>query len=209
MLVLIMSTTRVRTRTTQQERSSNTIEDLLRAARALFARNGYSATSLDAVCEAANVTKGALYHHFTNKQHLFRAVYEGEQARLATTVAKAYLSSRPDSWEAVRVGAEAFLAEVLDPDVQRINLLDAPGALGWETMREINTDCLRMMQEGVRRATESGDITPHSVPALTHLLYGALCETAMAVARADDQPAALEESVTELRALFDAVGAAR
>ncbi|MEV1077641.1 helix-turn-helix domain-containing protein [Streptomyces sp. NPDC050211] len=202
-----MPTTRT-TRLTQRERSDSTIEELLRAARALFADRGYNSTSLDAVVEAAHVTKGALYHHFSGKQHLFRAVYEREQTRLARIVARAYSEAKPDSWEAVFVGSRAFLLEVLDPDVQRINLLDAPGALGTEEMREINSDCLKMMQEGVRRAAESGDIAPHSVTALTHLLYGGLCETAMAVVRAEDQQEALDASITELRTLFDALAAA-
>ncbi|KUO13943.1 TetR/AcrR family transcriptional regulator [Streptomyces sp. DSM 15324] len=201
-----MPTTRTRTRLTQRERSDGTIEELLRAARTLFAERGYHATSLDAVVEAAHLTKGALYHHFSGKQHLFRAVYEREQSRLAHIVAEAYLdAAEPDSWEAVYVGARAFLVEVLATDVQRINLLDAPGALGTEEMREINTGCLKMMEEGVRRATEKGHIAPHSVTSLTHLLYGALCETAMAVARAEDQQKALDASLTELRLLFDAL----
>jgi hypothetical protein len=132
-------------------------------------------------------------------------VYEREQARLAHIVARAYLGARPDSWEAVFVGARAFLVEVLAPDIQRINLLDAPGALGTEEMREINSGCLKMMEEGVRRASASGDIAPHSVTALTNLLYGGLCETAMAVARAEDQQQALDAGITELRTLFDAL----
>ncbi|WP_328914601.1 MULTISPECIES: helix-turn-helix domain-containing protein [unclassified Streptomyces] len=203
-----MQTTRTRTRPTQRERSDGTIEALLQAARDLFADRGYHATSLDAVCDAAHVTKGALYHHFSSKQHLFRAVYEREQARLSRIVARAYRDAEADSWEAVFAGARAFLAEVLASDVQRINLLDAPGALGMDTMREISSDCLLMMQEGIRRAAARGDIAPHSVPALSHLLYGALCEAAMAAARAEDQQAALDASVTELRALFDALAAA-
>jgi AcrR family transcriptional regulator len=202
-----MATTRTsaRPRLTQRERSDSTIEELLSAARTLFAERGYNATSLDAVVEAAHLTKGALYHHFTGKQNLFKAVYEREQARLAHIVARAYLGARPDSWEAVFVGARAFLVEVLAPDIQRINLLDAPGALGTEEMREINSGCLKMMEEGVRRASVSGDIAPHSVTALTNLLYGGLCETAMAVARAEDQQQALDAGITELRTLFDAL----
>ena len=203
-----MPTIRTRTRLTQRERSDGTIEELLRAARTLFAERGFNATSLDAVVEAAHLTKGALYHHFSGKQHLFRAVYEREQNRLAHIVALAYVDVQEDSWEAVFVGARAFLVEVLAPDVQRINLLDAPGALGTEEMREINSGCLKMMEGGVRRAAEKGAIAPHSVTALTVLLYGGLCETAMAVARAEDQQKALEEGITELRALFDALATA-
>jgi hypothetical protein len=43
------------------------------------------------------------------------------------------------------------------------------------------------------------------VTALTNLLYGGLCETAMAVARAEDQQQALDAGITELRTLFDAL----
>jgi len=106
----------------------------------------------------------------------------------------------------------AALPALSDEDMvnaQRINLLDAPGALGTEEMREINSGCMKMMEVGVRRATENGDIAPHSVTALTHLLYGGLCETAMAVARAEDQQQALDAGITELRGLFDALATAR
>lgn len=201
-------TTRTKPRPTQRERSDGTIEALLGAARELFAAQGYNATSLDAVCAHAHVTKGALYHHFDGKQHLFRAVYEREQARLARVVARAYRDSEPDSWEAVFAGARAFLAEALGSDVQRISLLDAPGALGMDTMREISSECLLMMREGIRRAVARGDIVSESVTALSHLLYGALCEIAMAAARAEHQKAALDAGVVELRALFDAMAMA-
>ncbi|HEY5835804.1 helix-turn-helix domain-containing protein [Streptomyces sp.] len=200
-----METTRTRPRPTQRERSDGTIEALLAAARELFAAHGYNATSLDAVCGAAHVTKGALYHHFSSKRHLFRAVYEREQVRLARVVARAYRDSEPDSWEAVFAGSRAFLAEVLASDAQRISLLDAPGALGMDTMREFSSECLLMMQEGIRRAVARGDIVAQSVSALSHLLYGALCETAMAAARAENQKAALDAGLVELRALFDAL----
>ncbi|MQY22615.1 hypothetical protein NRB20_57330 [Nocardia sp. RB20] len=196
-------------------RADETVADLLGAARDLFARNGYAATSLDAVCEAAQLSKGALYHHFGSKQLLFRAVYEKEQERIAARVVRAYAAAAKDpatasdAWGAVLIGAKAFLDEVLEPDVQRINLMDAPGALGWEDMRELGGDCLRMMEEGVARAVATGDIGAHSVPALARLLYGALCETAMGVARAADPEQALRESMREVDGLFGAVRLAR
>lgn len=42
-------------------------EKLFDAAFSLFRRQGYAATSVDALCDRAGVTKGAFFHHFPNK----------------------------------------------------------------------------------------------------------------------------------------------
>jgi len=49
---------------------------LVAASIELFDRDGYEGTSLDAVCRAISVTKGALYRHFPSKQALAVAVVE-------------------------------------------------------------------------------------------------------------------------------------
>jgi AcrR family transcriptional regulator len=67
----------------QAERSDATTAQWIDAARRLFGRDGYSATSIDSVAAAAGVTKGAAYHHLANKEALFRAVFVREQAEIA------------------------------------------------------------------------------------------------------------------------------
>lgn len=44
---------------------------ILSTALELFSKNGYDATSVSEICEHANVSKGAFYHHFPSKQDLF------------------------------------------------------------------------------------------------------------------------------------------
>src|SRR6266568_442662 len=68
---------------------------LLDSARARFAADGFAATSLDGVAADARMTKGAIYHHFANKQALFEAVLaEIEQETVANiTVASGRASS--------------------------------------------------------------------------------------------------------------------
>ena len=53
-----------------------TRQRLLEAAFAEMHRNGFHASSLDQILRATEVTKGALYHHFRNKQALGLAVIE-------------------------------------------------------------------------------------------------------------------------------------
>jgi AcrR family transcriptional regulator len=56
---------------TKAEQSHQTREELLDSAEELFAKSGYDATSVAAICAAAGVSKGAVYHHFESKQDLF------------------------------------------------------------------------------------------------------------------------------------------
>lgn len=193
------------TRQRQRERSDATVEDLLTAARALFAADGYAGTSLDAVCERAGVTKGALYHHFAGKRQLFAAVYAREQLRLSDVISAAYLTAADDPWQAVYEGCRAFLEASLDPEVQRITFFDAPGALGWEAMRDLADNCREMTRRGVERAIRKGAVASGPADPLTSLLYGGLSDAALAVVRAEDPQAALAETLAQLRRIFDAL----
>jgi AcrR family transcriptional regulator len=51
-------------------------QELLDAALAVFAERGYRNARIDDVAEAAGVTKGAVYHHFANKEQLLSRAIE-------------------------------------------------------------------------------------------------------------------------------------
>ena len=59
----------------RQQYSASTKRALVDVAEQLFTENGYAATSLDSIVAGADVTKGALYHHFSGKQGVFEAVF--------------------------------------------------------------------------------------------------------------------------------------
>jgi len=184
-------------RRTQAERREATVTSLVEAARELFARDGFAATSLDAVAAQVNVTKGAVYHHFDAKQQLFEAVFAGEVTRLANVLPTVYARKR-DPWDGFEAACRAFLEECLDPAVQRIVLLDAPAAIGWEAMRRLEAPLFAMMESAITQAVEAGRIARRPAGPLAHFLFGALCEMAMVVARAEEQTAAHRQAVTEL-----------
>jgi hypothetical protein len=62
---------------------------------------------------------------------------------------------------------------------------------------------LEMMELGIARATEAGRIASRPPGPLARFLCGALCETAMVVARADDQKAARRQAVGEIGRVLD------
>jgi AcrR family transcriptional regulator len=189
-------------RRTQAERTEATTAALVDAARELFARDGYDATSLDAVAAHAGVTKGAVYHHFDGKRQLFEAVFSREVERLGRPLAAAY-TRKKDPWDAFKAGCRAFLDECLEPGLQRIVLLDASAAIGWEGIRRLESPLLEMMQLGITRAAEAGRVAKRPPAPLAHFLFGAICEMAMIVARADDQKAAHRQAVAEIGRVLD------
>jgi AcrR family transcriptional regulator len=184
-------------RRTQAERTEATTTALVDAARELFAKDGYAATSLDAVAATALVTKGAVYHHFQGKQQLFEAVFAREVDRLCTVMPAVYATKR-DPWDAFEACCRAFLEECLEPGLQRIMLLDALAAVGWEGVRRLEAPMMELMEIAIARAVDAGRIAPRPAAPLAVFLYGALCETSMNVARAGNQKAAQRKALTEL-----------
>ena len=189
-------------RRTQAERTEATIAALVDAARELFTQDGYVATSLDAVATKARVTKGAVYHHFQGKQQLFEAVFAREVERLSGVMMAVY-ATKQDPWDAFEACCRAFLQECLEPGLQRIMLLDALTAMGWEGVRRMEAPMMTAMEVAITRAVDAERIAPRPAGPLAVFLYGALCETAMSVARADNQKAAHRKAVTELRNVLD------
>jgi AcrR family transcriptional regulator len=188
-------------RRTQAERSDATTTELVAAGQRLFGRDGYAATSIDAVAAAAGVTKGAAYHHFDGKAGLFRAVFTREQERAAAAL-EAAAGAAPDPWSALRSGCRTWLEQCLDPAFRRIVLLDGPAVLGWQAVRDIQLDhTARVLTDGLREATgTSGDLTTRA-----RLVLGVLCEAGMLLARAGDPPAALPTIAAEADRLLTAL----
>ena len=188
---------------TQAERSETTRSALVGAARRLFAERGYANVGTEEIVRAAGVTRGALYHHFDGKRELMRAVYEQLEEELSQQFA-ASVTPGAEPLQVLREGAETFLDQCLEPEVQQIALLDAPAVLGWEGWREVNAKYALGLIEGViSHGIELGQIRAQPVRPLAHALIGALDELAMVVARSDDQRAARAEVGETLATLID------
>jgi len=190
---------------TQEQRSEATVGKLVRIARQLFARNGFGETSIEDILEAAEVTRGALYHHFDSKTALFKAVFEREEEALAARIMTAAQSEKT-AWASLRSGCRAFLEACLDPTVQRIVLRDARSVLALEDLREIESrHTLALLRNGLTRAAAEGAISPRPIDILAHMMLGALSECAMAIARSQSPKTTLKEATRELDTLLDAI----
>jgi AcrR family transcriptional regulator len=195
-------------RRTQAERSSATTAELIESARRLFGRDGYAATSIDDIARASGMTKGAVYHHFAGKEVLFRAVFVREEEHLTEVIAAA-AERAADPWDRVLRGVRAFLRACLDPQVQRIVLLDGPAVLGWDTVRAIEYDhTLEILRAGLSLATAGGRRSHGDITTRSHLIFGALCEAGMLIARADDPAATLSRVLGPVEELLTSLAGA-
>jgi len=189
------------------DRSEATRAKLVAAARELFREHGYGGVGTEEVVRRADVTRGALYHHFADKRDLFRAVHEQVEAETIAAIA-AEMESAETPYALLETGIRSFLDVCTDPAVTRITLIDAPSVLGWAEWREIDMrHGLGLVVAGLQGAIDAGALAPRPVVPLAHLLVGAMGEAGMMIANADDPEAARAEVEPALLGLLEALRA--
>lgn len=185
-------------RRTKAAQRDATTRRLITTARSLFAERGYAETPTESIVRQAGVTRGALYHHFGSKDGLFNAVLDDVQRDIARRVADA-AQSQPDPWDQLTAGCHAFLAAALDPEVQRIMLIDAPAILGWEEWRRSDAaNAMRLLHDSLLELHGLGQLAVASPESAAHLLSGAMNEAALWIAQSDDIGGALAAALDAL-----------
>jgi len=192
--------------------SASTRRALVDVAEQLFTEHGYAATSLDAIVAGADVTKGALYHHYSGKQALFEAVFEKVESAGAQSIQDA-LTGDQDPWDKALSGLRAFLEVVRQPSYSRIVIQDGPSVLGYERFRDQEERATFAYVLDIVRAVlssgdwELGDELEHT---FARIFFGALSSSGASVSTAEDADAAAERVelaigfiLTGLRSLAD------
>jgi AcrR family transcriptional regulator len=170
------------------ERTAATRRKLVDAARVLFEERGYAGTSTADIVRRAEVTRGALYHHFADKQDLLRAVVIEIQEELLDRVMAAALAE-PEPWDLWIAGWLAFL-DIADRPMVRVLMVDAPAVMGLDAWREIDDQyCLTAVIAGLRDLIDHGLIVDQPVEPLARVLLTAGNALATHIAGSSD-PAA-------------------
>lgn len=167
------------------KRRAETMEEnrakLIAAARSAFASKGFAAASMDELTASVGLTRGALYHNFGDKKGLLAAVVaqlDGEMAQRA----KARAAQSVDGWQRLLAEGIAYIEMALDPEVQRIVLLDGPAFLGDPSRWPSQNACLDATRSAVAQMIEQGVMKPVDVEAAARLLNGAALNAALWVA---------------------------
>lgn len=149
---------------------------IVATAESLFAARGYSATSVDDIADACAVSKGTVYHYFSDKTELFSAAYAQAWARVRDTV-----SVDETTWPtSVSDGVRTILAAttVASPTIGLL-VADAETAIGVARRRGIEQDCYATLLRsslGGTQPTAHGDehFVDVAVGLLTDLIHDTL-----------------------------------
>ena len=167
--------------------AADTRAALISAGRKLFGERGFAGASTGEISAAAGVTEGALFHHFGGKKDLFSAVFEQLEAELVATAEGAALAARRgDPLDAFLAGCRVYLDFAEQPAFSRIVMIDGPAVLGVEGWRERDSVLgLATMARGIDALMKAGAIKRQPVKPLAVLIFGAINEVGLALARGE------------------------
>jgi AcrR family transcriptional regulator len=193
----------MKVRRTNAERSRSTRAQLLDAARRLFADQGFAATSITQVAAAAQLSTGALYHHWSTKQEILAAVVSGLHHELAVEIAGC-VPAGVSPLARFEYAALVFLRRCGERDVGRILLVDGPAILG-EVWAELDQRWwLGPTEEVFRQAIDEGELVAADPRLLATALLGSLTALGRTITlRPDPDATEIQAAQRVLRSLID------
>ncbi|MBS7554256.1 TetR/AcrR family transcriptional regulator [Ancylobacter dichloromethanicus] len=175
---------------------------LISAARKAFAEKGYAGASMDELTAAVGLTRGALYHNFGDKEGLLAAVVDQIDAEMAAR-AQRIAAAAATEWEGLLAEGEAYIEMALEPEVQRIVLLDGPAVLGDPSQWPSQNACLQTTRRTLDRLIAQGILKPVDPEAAAWLLNGAALNAALWIAASPSPPQALPKAIEAFRHLAE------
>lgn len=178
---------------------------LLEAARDLIRANGFAATSVDDLCRAAGVTKGAFFHHFQSKQALGVAAADHWAATTTAFFAAAPYHAPADPLDRV-LAYVAFRKAIVSDDITDSSCL--VGTMVQEvhaTAPAIRDACAASifghaatLEADIRRAmADRGIVADWTAESLARQTQ-AVVQGALVLAKAANDPAMARESLDHL-----------
>ncbi|CAN7324528.1 TetR/AcrR family transcriptional regulator [Devosia sp. LjRoot3] len=188
----------------RKETMAETRQKLLAAGRKAFGTIGYAASSMDDFTAEAGLTRGALYHHFGDKEGLLRAVIEeidGEMSeRLLAISVKA-----PTRWQGLVDEWIAYIEMALEPEIQRIMFRDGPAVLGDLSQWPNANACIMALKSNLDAVKAEGQLIDLDTEVAARLINGASTHAATWIAGADDPEETSRRAVTGFRALLESL----
>lgn len=176
-----------------------TCEAVLGAAKSLFVTNGFDATSVDEIARVAQASKGAVYHHFRDKQAIFTELFKTSQEAVAAKVVAAMPAESEEPWDKVQTAIRLFLHGYVADDDARALLRQVVSVLGWDRVRELNEQqTLPFLRATLESFVANGYARPVPVEATVELFFSMFYNGVLFITDAADPDVASHEVETVL-----------
>ncbi|MEC9247085.1 TetR/AcrR family transcriptional regulator [Nitratireductor rhodophyticola] len=186
----------------RSEMIAETRAKLVAAARDAFGRVGYANASMDDFTAGAGLTRGALYHHFGGKQGLLEAVITQIDAEMTARLNG--VSARfSDPWQGFVEECVGYIEMALEPEIQRIMLLDGPAVLGNPFNWPNQPGCIRSLTNSLKRLVADGQADVADPEATARLVSGASLHASLWIANSDDPEATSKRAVAAFKRLLE------
>ena len=163
-----------------------TRDAMIRAGRTAFSQYGFAEAPLDVIVQDAQVTTGALYHHFGNKKGLFQAVAESIEQEILDRIS-ASLTDDMSGWEQLETAMHMTFALCADAGIHRILFSDAPNVIGMREWRKIELRYGFGLVRGILgKLKDEGQLCCNSTDLTAQMLLGAVMEAVHAVVMSED-----------------------
>jgi AcrR family transcriptional regulator len=174
-----------------------TCEAVLDAAKTLFVSNGFDATSVDEIARVAQASKGAVYHHFRDKQAIFTELFRTSQQAVTAKVIAAMPTASEEPWEKVQTAIRLFLHGYVADDDARALLRQVVSVLGWDRVRELNEQqTLPFLRATLESFVANGYARPVPVEATVELFFSMFYNAVLYITDAVDPDTACREVET-------------
>lgn len=189
-------------RQTRKEMIAGTRAKLVAAARHAFGTIGYADSNMDEFTAAVGLTRGALYHHFGDKQGLLRAVIEEIDAEMAARL-KEISGRAPTRWQGIVDEWIGYIQMALEPEIQRIMFRDGPAVLGDISQWPNTNGCVMALKESLDELKAHGLLVDVDTEGAARLINGASSHAAMWIASSDDPEETSKRAVAGFRILLE------
>lgn len=189
----------------REEYAEATKEAIVKSGLELFAEKGYLRASLDEVADHARVSKGAVYHHFTNKREVFEAVFSMVSSSSISHL-RTRVSADPDAGSTnIASLLYSYFDICVDRIYYRIVLQEGPIALGWGLWRSFVQESIEQPMLGMVKNFTQYPAAAISNELLLRILTSAIHELALTVVDNPNRSQAAQEArllIGELAASF-------
>jgi len=186
------------------ENGKKTVSKVLLIARKMFGKQGFAKTSTSDIVKKAGIARGGLYHHFSSKKDIFKAVFRIAMEEIAEQIK--FDKSAPDKKDHLLKITMAFFKACLDPERLQIVMIDASSVLGMDEFRRLDKKLLTaQLTEYLKHLMEDNIIKPINVETMSHLLAGAANDAVFLIAQSKNKDKTLKKVFASFEILIDSL----